>query len=114
MRQPSLAGAFRRSPRLAGRKLGDAYVVVAVDDRGADLDSVLRLNRVAAFVWERLDGEATGTELVDAVVARFDVERERAAADYLELVAALVERGAVVPAGGPAAGASLTAVRGGG
>jgi hypothetical protein len=112
--QPSLAAAFARSPHLSGRKVGDAFVVVAVDERGADLDSVLGLNRVAAFVWERLDGEATGAEVVDAVVARFDVERERAAADYLELVGALVERGAVVPAGGPGAGASLTAVRGGG
>jgi hypothetical protein len=114
VRRPSLAGAFARSPRLSGRTVGDAYVVVAVDERGADLDTVLRLNRVAAFVWERLDGQATGDAVVNALVARFDVERERAAADYLELLGTLLERGAVVPAGDPAPGASLTAVRGGG
>ena len=50
---------------------------------------------MAAFVWEQLDGERSGGEVVEAVLERFDVERARAEQDYLELIDTLVELGAV-------------------
>jgi len=83
---------------MVGRRIGDEYVLVPLAGRGADLDSILNLSRVAAFVWEMLDGTRTGTEVVDAVVERFDVGRRRAEADYLELVDTLLELRAIVPA----------------
>jgi methyltransferase-like protein len=85
---------------MVGRRIGDEYVLVPLAGRGADLDSILNLNRVAAFVWEQLDGTRTGDAVVDAVIERFDVERERAEADTLELLETLLELRAIVPAGG--------------
>jgi hypothetical protein len=93
-----LGEVWARSSRLVGRRIGDEYVLVPLAGRGADLDSILNLSRVAAFVWEQLDGKRTGAEIVDAVVARFDVERERAEADTLELLETLREIRAIVPA----------------
>jgi hypothetical protein len=90
-----LAEVWTRSSRMVGRKIGDEYVLVPLAGRGADLDSILNLNRVAAFVWEQLDGSRSGGEVVDAVLERFDVERARAEQDYLELVETLVELDAV-------------------
>jgi hypothetical protein len=84
---------------MVGRRIGDEYVLVPLAGRGADLDSILNLNRVAAFVWEQLDGTRTGADVVGAVVDRFDVERERAEADTLELLDTLLELRAIVPAG---------------
>jgi len=97
--RPRLDGIFSRSPRMVGRRIGDEYVLVPLAGRGADLDSILNLNRVAAFVWEQLDGSRTGTALADALVERFEVERERAEADVLELLETLLAVKAVVPAG---------------
>jgi len=94
-----LEEAWARSERVVGRRIGDEYVLVPLAGRGADLDSILNLNRVAAFVWEQLDGMRTGAAVVDAVVERFDVERERAEADTLELLDTLLELRAIVPAG---------------
>ena len=93
--QGRLADVWTRSTRMVGRRIGDEYVLVPLAGRGADLDSILNLNRVAAFVWEQLDGARSGGEVVDAVVERFDVERARAEQDYLELVETLVELDAV-------------------
>jgi hypothetical protein len=90
-----LGEAWARSERMVGRRIGDEYVLVPLAGRGADLDSILNLNRVAAFVWERLDGEASGRDVVEAVLERFDVERAQAEQDYLELIDTLVEVGAV-------------------
>jgi len=81
---------------MASRTIGGARVLVPLAERGADLDSVFNLNRVAAFVWERLDGTRTTAEVVDALVERFEVERERAEADTLELLETLRAIGAIV------------------
>jgi hypothetical protein len=99
--RPRLDEAFARSARMVGRRIGDEYVLVPLAGRGADLDSILNLSRVAAFVWERLDGARTGAQVVDAVVERFEVERAEAEADYLELVETLLDVGALArsPAG---------------
>jgi hypothetical protein len=97
--RPRLEEIWTRSERMVGRRIGDEYVLVPLAGRGADLDSILNLNRVAAFVWEMLDGTRKGTRVVDAVVERFDVERTRAEADYLELLDTLLELRAIVLAG---------------
>lgn len=84
---------------MVGRRIGDEYVLVPLAGRGADLDSILNLNRVAAFVWEELAEPRTGAALVEALVERFEVERERAEADVLELLETLLAVKAVGPAG---------------
>jgi len=90
-----LGETWARSQRMVGRRIGDEYVLVPLAGRGADLDSILNLNRVAAFVWEQLDGERSGSDVVEAVIGHFDVERARAEQDYLELLDTLVEVDAV-------------------
>ena len=92
-----LSEAWTRSPRMVGRRIGSEYVLVPLAERGADLDSILNLNAVAAFVWEQLDGTKSGGEVVDAVLERFEVDRARAERDYLELVETLAEIGAALP-----------------
>jgi hypothetical protein len=83
-----------------GRRIGDEYVLVPLAGRGADLDSILNVNRVGAFIWEQLDGKRTGTDVVAALVARFDVERPEAEADYLDFLTKLRGLKAVVSAPG--------------
>ncbi len=95
---PPLEAAWARAGQVVGRRIGGSYVLVPLAGEGADLDRVLTLNPVAAFIWEELEGARTGEALVQAVVARFDVERVRAERDTLELLEALVSRKAVVPA----------------
>jgi hypothetical protein len=96
----TLDQAWARSERIVPRRIGDDLVLVPLAGRGADIDSIFSLNRVAAFVWDRLDGRTNGEAIVDAIVAQFEVDRERAAADYLELVATLRDVAAIVDARG--------------
>ena len=95
MIRPWLEETWARAANMVGRRIGDEYVLVPLAGRGADLDSILNLNRVAAFVWEQVDGTRTGAALVAAVVARFDVEPERAERDTFELLDTLLELKAI-------------------
>jgi hypothetical protein len=80
---------------MVGRKVADEFILVPLVGKGADVDSILNLNRVGAFIWERLDGKSDGHAVVAAMVARFEVDRERAAADYLEFAEKLLSVSAV-------------------
>jgi Coenzyme PQQ synthesis protein D (PqqD) len=90
MNASSLATVFARSDRMVGRQVMDEFILVPLVGKGADVDSILNLNRVGTFIWEALDGSRDGTAVVDALVERFEVDRERAAEDYLGFVAKLV------------------------
>jgi len=82
-----------------GRKIGDEFVLVKVAGRGADIDSILNLTGVGGFIWEQLDGRTTGSEVVERLVERFDVEPPAAEADYLRFLVELRRVKAVDPAG---------------
>jgi hypothetical protein len=95
--EPALERAFVRSEKMVGRRIADEYVLVPIVGRGAQIDGIFNLNRVGAFIWERLDGR-TGEAIVREVVASFEVEPERAAADYRSFIQRLQSIRAVHPA----------------
>lgn len=85
----ALALVYARSERVVGRRIADEFLLVPLAGRGADVDALLNLNRVGAFIWEQLDGRRDGHALVEALTRRFAVEPARAAADYRAFVAQL-------------------------
>ncbi len=69
------------------RRDGDGSVMLLVPE------GALVLNDSAAAALELVDGEHTLTEIVAAVVDRFEVSEQRARDDILELFERLEERG---------------------
>lgn len=80
--EASLDAVFTRSDRMVGRRIAGEFVLVPIVGHGAQLDAIYNLNRVGAFAWEQLDGRRSGERIVEALVARFDVDRATAQADY--------------------------------
>ena len=91
----SLQAVYARSERMVSRRIADEYVLVPLAGRGAEIDGLYNLSRVAAFIWERLDGAASGEAIVEALLERFDVDRPRAEQDYRELIGKLLSIAAV-------------------
>lgn len=92
---PDLSTAWVRSDRMVGRFVAGEFVIVPLRDQAADIDAIYNLNAAAAFIWERLDGRTSGEAVVRAMVERFEVGPEEAAADYRRLVDQLLSIGAV-------------------
>jgi hypothetical protein len=93
-------GVFTRDQSAVTRRIAGETVIVPVRDNVADLDSIYTLNETGTFVWDLLDGRRTVGQLVDAVVAEFQVTREVAAADVERLIASLRDEGLLRPAHG--------------
>lgn len=85
----SLAERYCRAENVVGRAIAGEYILVQIVRSAADLDSIYHLNRVGAFVWERLDGCTPGEDIVRELVGRFEVDEDRAAGDYRSFVAQL-------------------------
>jgi hypothetical protein len=80
---------------MVGRRIAEEYVLVPIVNKGPELDSIFNLNRVGAFIWERLDGRRSGDEIVGELLERFEVGRARAVEDYRTFIAHLLSIEAV-------------------
>ena len=97
MSPSTLNDVYAHSTRVVGRRIGDEFVLVPLAGRGADIEDILNLNKVGAFIWEQLDGARDGAAVVEALVERFDVATAEAEADYLRFLTQLRSLKAVVP-----------------
>jgi len=50
---------YARSDRMVGRRIAGEYVLVPLGGKGVDLDAILNLNSVGAFIWEQVGGAAS-------------------------------------------------------
>lgn len=84
------ATVFEAVPGTASAAVGDEVVLVDLS-----AEHYFGLNKVGAVIWAELSRGVTVDEVVGAVVARFDVSVERAAADVARLLTELDRAGLV-------------------
>jgi hypothetical protein len=87
--------AYSRAEDFAVRSIAGETILVPIRSGVADLDSIFLLNETGSIVWEMVGRAASLDELVDAVVARFDVGREEAAQDVSEYLSTLEHAGLI-------------------
>ena len=84
--------SFRRSPNFVARTVGEHHVLLPVEGALPDDVYVFLLDGpVALALWDALSVSRSQRELVDTVLAAFEVEREQAEADvatFLEQLSA--------------------------
>jgi hypothetical protein len=71
------------------RAVGLESILVPIRNNVGNLDFVYTLSPVAARIWSLLDGVRTADEIVDAIVAEYDADRDTVMADLAELVSDL-------------------------
>ena len=74
------------------REVAGKKVALPVADT-LDLNKMITLNDTGAFLWERMQKETTQAELVDELLAEYDVTKEKAAASVAAFVKKLDENG---------------------
>ena len=77
------------------RQIAGETLVVPVTGHVMDLQSIFVLNPVASRIWELLAAPTTPEQLADAIATEFTVTRQDAAADVVEFLEALGDRGLI-------------------
>lgn len=65
-------------------QVGDSYLAVAVGDRADSFSGLVRMNGTGAFLWNLMvEADITREELLDKLLATYEVDREIALADII-------------------------------
>ena len=63
------------------REVAGSFIVVAVGGAVKDFNGIINLNETGAFLWKILESGATKEELLDKLLAEYDVDEETARKD---------------------------------
>ena len=75
------------------KTVAGSKIVVPVGEASVSFNGVITLSGSAAYLWEKLQAGATEEELLEALLAEYNVEKEVAAADLKRFIAKLEDSG---------------------
>ena len=90
---------FKKNENFVFRKIEDETILVPIKDNVGDMGSLYNLNKVAAFVWEQLDGKKSLHDIKNRLLEEYDIPAEEAGNDLSEYIAQLKEIDAITRAG---------------
>ena len=73
--------------------VGGEHLLVPLGSQVMDTNGIITLNETAAFIWGQLKMERTEDELAAALVEKFNVDKETAAADVSSFVLTMQQNG---------------------
>lgn len=91
----ALEDVYAHNESFVSRRIAGEAVLVPIRKNVADLDSIYALNESGAAIWEYIDGSRSLRQVLELLLAEFDVPEDQAGRDLLELTAELVSIGAL-------------------
>ena len=73
------------------REVAGSYLVVAVGNAVKEFGGIVNLNETGAFLWRLLEKSSTESEMVDALLNEYEVDRETDEKDVKAFVEKLTE-----------------------
>ncbi len=86
---------YTKRSGFVARTIAGETILVPVSSSTGQVDSIFNLNEVGAFIWTLLDGKKSEGEIVEAVLAEFDVDPDLASADVRRFLEGLETAGII-------------------
>ena len=90
-----LERSFSKSSELTTRAIAGETLIVPITGRVGDLDSIYTLNEVGSRIWQLINDQIKVRQIVESVSEEFEVTREEAERDVIELINSLAEAGLI-------------------
>lgn len=75
------------------REVAGQWVVVPLGERVVELNGIMTLNESGALIWRMMQEGGTEKELIDGILAEYNVDQTTAEADINEFIANIQEKG---------------------
>ena len=69
------------------------YILMPVDDKIAEFNGTVLMNKLSAFVWEKLQTSVSREEILGDILQEFEVDEATAVKDLDELLSGMQELG---------------------
>ena len=96
----TLNTCFTKGNDAVTRCIAGETIIVPVRAHVVDLDAIYTLNEVGTLIWNYIDGQTPGHQIVAAVCRTYDVTSETAVQDTSELLGSLEAAGLISPYAG--------------
>lgn len=73
------------------REIAGDYVIIPTGKTTLELNGLITVNELGAFLWEKLQQDITKAELVEAVLDEYEIDRETVEKDVDEFLEELVK-----------------------
>ncbi|NCC51157.1 MAG: PqqD family protein [Spartobacteria bacterium] len=90
-----MSRVFEKSEKVVERCIREEYILVPVMSSEENLNSLYTLNETAGLIWREACAGGSEQDLVEQVIARFEVDRETAREDVHHILNDLVRIGAL-------------------
>ncbi len=77
---------YKKSEHIVTREIAGETLLVPIRDKLADMQRIFALHGIGDFVWERIDGKRSVSDIVADIAKSFDVGAEHAEKDLKELI----------------------------
>lgn len=68
------------------REIADTFIVVPVGERVIEFKGMMTLNKSGAFIWNSLVNELSYPDLLEAILAKYEIDHDTAAKDLDEFL----------------------------
>ena len=75
------------------KKIGDSYTILPLSDHSLELDVILKVNEVGAFIYQCLEQGNTREEILTKILAKYEIDSDTANADLDDFLASLTKKG---------------------
>jgi hypothetical protein len=89
--KPVSGNRYKKNGDIITRKIAGGVFLIPIRGRIADMERIFALNPVGECIWQEIEGQKCLDDIRNAVMARFDVEEEKADSDIREFLAELME-----------------------
>ncbi len=86
---------YIKDANLITRRIAGESIIVPVKSRVGDLDFIYTLNETSASAWQLIDGRTPLSQIIACIGDEYDVSRDEATADLLELIDSLQSAGLI-------------------
>ena len=78
------------------RSIADNWIALPIGEAVVDFRGMLTLNESGVILWRKLEGGATREELIDTLLAEYDVTPDVAEGDVDAFIKRLTEAGCII------------------
>ena len=82
---------YKKKEAVVSREIAEETILVPVRGQLADMQKIFSLNQTAEYIWKNLDGKKTLNEILDELLAHFEVEKGEAETDISEFITDLID-----------------------
>lgn len=88
---PFLDKVFKKQADIVYRKIAGEVILVPIRGNLADMQRIFALNRVAEYIWQKIDGQKALSVIGHELAGAFEVSKDVASADLVKFVQQLSE-----------------------